>query len=150
MREQQGLWTTLAKKSSNSVTTEMTFWRRRHIQRLFCVLLTTYTKVAEDEVVFSLWLRLDSLYTTKSLTNKLLLKQRLLSLRMNEGTPLIDHLAQLNTILLELRNIDIKVEDEDVSLENYIVAIFLRAFIEQKVLCIISTLIVGLFHVWNL
>ena len=46
----------------------------------------------------------------------MLLKQRLFSLGMNEGMPLRDHLDQLNTILLELRNIDIKVEDEDVAL----------------------------------
>ena len=44
---------------------------------------------------------------------KLLLKQRLFSLRMNEGTPLRDDLDQLNKILLELRNIDVRVEDED-------------------------------------
>lgn len=35
---------------------------------------------------------------------------------MQEGMPLRDHLDQLNTILLELRNIDVKVEDEDSSL----------------------------------
>ena len=45
--------------------------------------------------------------------NKLLLNQRLFSLRMNEGTPLRDHLDQLNTILLKLSNIDVKVKDED-------------------------------------
>ncbi|KAJ4702606.1 Retrovirus-related Pol polyprotein from transposon TNT 1-94 [Melia azedarach] len=33
-----------------------------------------------------------------------------------EGMPLRDHLDQLNTILLELRNIDVKVEDEDAAL----------------------------------
>ena len=32
-------------------------------------------------------------------------------LRMNEGTPLRDHLDQLN--VRNLRNIDVKVEDED-------------------------------------
>ena len=53
---------------------------------------------------------------TKSLTNKLLLKQRLFRLRMQEGTPLRDHLDKLNKILLDLRNIDVKVEDEDAAL----------------------------------
>ena len=50
---------------------------------------------------------------TKSLTNKLLLKQCLFGLRMAEGTQLREHLEQLNTLLLELRNIDVKIEDED-------------------------------------
>ena len=53
---------------------------------------------------------------TKSLTSKLLLKQRLFGLRMHEGTQLRDHLEQLNTLLLELRNIDVKIEDEDAAL----------------------------------
>lgn len=53
---------------------------------------------------------------TKSLTNKLLLKQRLFALRMKEGISLKDHLDQLNTILMELRNIDVKIEDEDAAL----------------------------------
>ena len=52
----------------------------------------------------------------KSLTNKLLLKQRLFSLRMEEGANLREHLDQMNTILLELRNIDVKIEDEDAAL----------------------------------
>ena len=52
----------------------------------------------------------------KSLTNKLLLKQRLFALRMQEGIELHDHLDKLNSILLELRNIDVKVEDEDATL----------------------------------
>jgi len=35
---------------------------------------------------------------------------------MQEGTPLRDHLDQLNTILLDLRNIEVKIEDEDAAL----------------------------------
>ncbi|KAG6387152.1 hypothetical protein SASPL_152337 [Salvia splendens] len=37
-------------------------------------------------------------------------------LRMQEGTPLRDHLENLNKILLDLRNVEVKVEDEDVAL----------------------------------
>lgn len=72
--------------------------------------------VAEEETAVGLWFKLESLYMTKSLTNKLFLKRRLFSLRMEEGTTLRDHLDQLNTILLELRNIDVKVDDEDAAL----------------------------------
>lgn len=35
---------------------------------------------------------------------------------MQEGIELRDHLDKLNSILLELRNIDVKVEDEDATL----------------------------------
>jgi len=53
---------------------------------------------------------------TKSLTNKLYLKQRMFSLRMNEGRPLKEHLDELNTILMDLKNVDVKMEDEDSAL----------------------------------
>ena len=53
---------------------------------------------------------------TKSLTNKLLLKQHMYSLRMQEGMHLRDRLDPSNKILLELCNIDVKVEDEDAAL----------------------------------
>ena len=53
---------------------------------------------------------------TKSLTNKLLLKQRLFSLRMQSGTSLMDHLKNFNSILLDLRNLEVKINDEDVAL----------------------------------
>ena len=74
---------------------------------------------------------------TNSLTNKLLLKQRLSTLRMQEGIEHCDHLDKLNSILLELRNIDVKVEDEDttlillVSLPNYFEN-FVQSFIVGK------------------
>ena len=63
-----------------------------------------------------LWLKLESLYMMKSLTKKLLLKQCLFALRMQEGTQLQDHLDSLNSIMLDLRNINAKVEDEDATL----------------------------------
>jgi len=50
---------------------------------------------------------------TKSLANKLRLKERLYTIRMVEGTPIQSHLNEFNSILLDLENIDIKIDDED-------------------------------------
>ncbi|KAJ4703588.1 Retrovirus-related Pol polyprotein from transposon TNT 1-94 [Melia azedarach] len=89
---------------------------KAHSTIMLCLADDIITEVAEEETAQGLWVKLEGLYMTKSLTNKLFLKQRLFSLRMQEGMPLRDHLDQLNTILLELRNIDVKVEDEDAAL----------------------------------
>nr|KYP69747.1 hypothetical protein KK1_008948 [Cajanus cajan] len=35
---------------------------------------------------------------------------------MKEDTPLKDHLDELNSILMELRDIDVKIEDEDATM----------------------------------
>ncbi|KAL0877160.1 hypothetical protein Bca101_026865 [Brassica carinata] len=53
---------------------------------------------------------------TKSLTDKLLQKQQLFVLHMHEGIEIRDHLDKLNSIFLELRKIDVKVEDEEAAL----------------------------------
>ena len=72
------------------------------------------TEVADQATTAKLWLKLESLYMTKSLTNKLLLlKQRLFSLRMRLGTPVREHMEKLNSILLDLRNLDVKIDDEN-------------------------------------
>ena len=83
---------------------------------MLCLADDIITEIADQDTAARLWLKLESLYTTKSLTNKLLLKQHLFGLRMQEGMPLRDHLDQLNTILLDLRNIEVKIEDEDAAL----------------------------------
>jgi len=54
-----------------------------------------------------------SLYMTKSLANKLWLKERLFALRMSEGTPIQSHLDEFNSIIIDLENLDVKIDDED-------------------------------------
>jgi len=47
-----------------------------------------------EEMATGLWLRLEILYITKSLTNKLYLKKQLYGLRMKKGTIILEHLIQ--------------------------------------------------------
>ncbi|KAK9740681.1 hypothetical protein RND81_03G053700 [Saponaria officinalis] len=120
--KQQWFLASLQKKKKEgaaavAVTAEITSLEEKaHSTIILCLDDDIITEVAEEETVAGLWAKLESLYMTKSLTNKLLLKQRLFNLRMGEGMPLRDHLDQLNTILLDLRNIDVKVDDEDAAL----------------------------------
>jgi hypothetical protein len=60
-----------------------------------------------DDVMFNivskkkttdLWTKLESLYMTKSLKNKIFLKRQLYSLCMKEGTKIVDHLNTCNTL----------------------------------------------------
>ncbi|KAG8492047.1 hypothetical protein CXB51_015709 [Gossypium anomalum] len=57
--------------------------------------------------------RLETLYTTKSLANRLVLKQRLFTFRMNEGELLRDHISQFITLLNDLKNVEVYIDDED-------------------------------------
>ena len=81
MLKQQGLWAPLARKSADPITDEMAVLEEKaHSTILLCLADDIITEVAEEETAQGMWVKLESLYMTKSLTNKLLLKQRLLSL----------------------------------------------------------------------
>ena len=62
------------------------------------------------------WLKLESLYMTKSLTNRLRLKQRLYTLHMSEGISLKSHIGEFSSIVTELSKIDVHIDDEDQAL----------------------------------
>ncbi|MFQ6630484.1 hypothetical protein Gotur_008661, partial [Gossypium turneri] len=61
----------------------------------------------------ALWKKLETLYATKSLANRLVLKQRLFTFRMNEGELLRDHINQFITLLNYLKNVEVHINDED-------------------------------------
>ncbi|KAG6499814.1 hypothetical protein ZIOFF_039606 [Zingiber officinale] len=78
-----------------------------------CLTHEVLREVIHETTAAGLWLKLESQYMTKSLANKLRLKDRLYLLRMQEGTPIQSHLDEFNSIIIDLENLDIKIEDED-------------------------------------
>ncbi|MFQ6658975.1 hypothetical protein Gotur_028041, partial [Gossypium turneri] len=66
-----------------------------------------------EKTLFALWKRLETLYATKPLANRLVLKQRLFMFRMNEGELLRDHISQFITLLNNLKNVKVQIDDED-------------------------------------
>jgi hypothetical protein len=84
--------------------------------------LSTIHLLLEDQVLFNiveemtkegLWTKLEILYMTKNLSNKIFLKRQLYSLQMKEGTKITDHLNVFNTLICQLTNMEVKFEDED-------------------------------------
>ena len=78
-----------------------------------CLSNEVLREVICEKTTSGVWLKLESLYMTKSLTNKLVLKQKLIMLRMAEGTSIKAHLDEFSSIILDLENIDEVIEDED-------------------------------------
>ncbi|GJZ24612.1 retrovirus-related pol polyprotein from transposon TNT 1-94 [Tanacetum coccineum] len=70
-------------------------------------------EVIHETTMAGLWLKLESLYMTKSLVNKLRLKDRLYTFHIKPGTSIQDHLDEFNTILIDLENLDVDIDDED-------------------------------------
>nr|GEV20934.1 retrotransposon protein, putative, Ty1-copia subclass [Tanacetum cinerariifolium] len=62
------------------------------------------------------WSKLETLYMTKSLANKLYLKKKLYTFYMPVGRKIFEHIDEFNKIVLDLANIEAKFEDEDLAL----------------------------------
>lgn len=56
---------------------------------------------------------IEELYMTKSLANKLRLKERLYTIHMSEGTSVQSHLNEFNSIIVDIESLDVKIDDED-------------------------------------
>ena len=61
-----------------------------------------------------IWEKLKSLYMSKSVTNWLLLKSN--DLRLLEGKLIKLHLDEFYSIVLDLQNIDVSLDDEDLAI----------------------------------
>ncbi|KAL0284885.1 UNVERIFIED_CONTAM: Retrovirus-related Pol polyprotein from transposon TNT 1-94 [Sesamum calycinum] len=59
------------------------------------------------------WKKLEIHFMSKSITNKLYLKQRLYGLKMQEGSDLVQHVNVFNQIITDLARLDVNIEDED-------------------------------------
>uniref|UniRef100_A0A2N9GFK1 CCHC-type domain-containing protein n=1 Tax=Fagus sylvatica TaxID=28930 RepID=A0A2N9GFK1_FAGSY len=69
--------------------------------------------IMEENSTIGIWLNLEKIYMSKSLTNKLHLKQKLYGLKMTKGADLRQHINTFKQIISDMLRIDIKFEDED-------------------------------------
>ncbi|GLT72015.1 hypothetical protein SLA2020_439880 [Shorea laevis] len=115
---QQGLAKILDGKAPSTSSSEKSveLEEKAHSSILLSLSDGVLREVADEETAAGLWKKLENLYMKKSLTNRLFLKQRLYTLKMEEGTPLGNHLDEFNKILMDLKNIDIQIDDEDQAL----------------------------------
>jgi hypothetical protein len=70
-------------------------------------------EVMHEKSAATLWKKLKELYMTKSVANKLRLKERLYTIRISEGTSMHSHLNEFNSIIMDLESLDVKIDYED-------------------------------------
>ncbi|GJV93371.1 retrotransposon protein, putative, ty1-copia subclass [Tanacetum coccineum] len=73
-------------------------------------------EVLKETTAASLWLKLEQICMTKDLTSKMHLKQKLFSLKMQEGGSLLDHLSVFKEIVTDLEAMEVKYDEEDLGL----------------------------------
>ncbi|KAK2968978.1 hypothetical protein RJ640_012432 [Escallonia rubra] len=60
-----------------------------------------------------LWQKLEKIYMSKSLSNRLYLKKDMYQLRMDECSDLGNHISEFNRLVAQLSSIDVKLKEED-------------------------------------
>jgi hypothetical protein len=114
---QQGLQKVLEGKTKKPTRMIDEDWEDLNARALstirLCLADEVLVNITREETKTSLWNRLESLYMTKSLMNKILFNRLLYSLQMKEGTKITDHLNVFNTLIFQLSSIQVKYEDED-------------------------------------
>lgn len=70
-------------------------------------------EVSRETTAAGVWAKLEQLYMTKSLANRLYMKQRLYSYKFTQDRGIGEQLDEFNKLLDDLENIDVKIEDEE-------------------------------------
>ena len=78
-----------------------------------CVSDSVLLNVSGEATTKALWDKLGTLYQSKSLVNKLLLRKKLYNPTMKDGDLVTKHLNAFNTVVSQLASVDIKISDED-------------------------------------
>jgi hypothetical protein len=69
--------------------------------------------VLEEATTKYLWDKLENLYQSKSLVNKIFLRKKLYYLRIRDGDSVENHLNSFNNVVGQLVSVEIKISDED-------------------------------------
>nr|GEV33800.1 retrovirus-related Pol polyprotein from transposon TNT 1-94 [Tanacetum cinerariifolium] len=83
---------------------------------ILCLSNKVLREVTGKMTAAGVWSKLETLYMTKSLANKLYLKKKLYTFCMPFGRNISEHIDEFNKIVLDLANIEVKFEDEDLAL----------------------------------
>jgi hypothetical protein len=69
-----------------------------------------------EKTVTALWLKLESIYMSKYLTNKTHMKMKLFTHKLQEGVSVLNHLAAFKEIVTDLKSMKVEYDDEDLGL----------------------------------
>ncbi|GJY59855.1 retrovirus-related pol polyprotein from transposon TNT 1-94 [Tanacetum coccineum] len=91
-------------------------YKKAYSALLLCLDNKVLREFNKEDSVVRVWLKLETLYMTKSLANKLYLKKNLFTFYMHSGKILSEYIDEFNKLICDLANIDIDIDDEDQAL----------------------------------
>nr|GEW09586.1 retrotransposon protein, putative, Ty1-copia subclass [Tanacetum cinerariifolium] len=90
--------------------------KKAHSAVILCLGNKVLREVTRETTAAGVWSKLETLYMTNSLANKLYLKKKLYTFYMSAGRKISKHIDEFNKIVLDLANIEVKFEDEELAL----------------------------------
>ncbi|KAL8476571.1 hypothetical protein ACS0TY_029029 [Phlomoides rotata] len=103
-------------ESSTSRERKVEIMEKAHSAIILCLGDRPLREVSKEKTVIDVWKKFESLYQTKSVSNKLYVKQRLLYFRMSEDKNLNEQIDTFNRYVDDLEDLDVKLEDDDKTL----------------------------------
>ena len=70
------------------------------------------SEISGETTAKGIWNKLEELYMKKSLTNRLILLRTFFTYKMKEGTSLKAHLNVFDDLLMKMKAVDLKIEEE--------------------------------------
>ena len=114
---QQGLHKALdevSKKRATMIDLDLEDLDARALSTItLCMVDEVLFKIVEESTPTRLWEKLEKLYMTKSLTNRIYLKRQLYNLQMKEGVKVAENLNVFNTLICQLSYMEVKIQEED-------------------------------------
>ncbi|KAL8480486.1 hypothetical protein ACS0TY_027138 [Phlomoides rotata] len=105
-----------SEESSSTAAKKAEINEKAHSAIILCLGDKPLREVCKEKTAIDVWRKLESLYQTKSVSNKLYVKQKLLDFRMDDGKDLNEQLDIFNRYIDELEDLDVKMEDDDKAL----------------------------------
>ena len=116
----QKLHKALDGKDKKPATMEDNEWDEMDGEACAAIILCLERDVAfeiKDEITATgMWDSLESKYLTKTLSNKSYLKTKMYKHKMQEGGNLRNHIREFERIISDLKDVDVKVDDDDQAL----------------------------------
>ncbi|KAL8490772.1 hypothetical protein ACS0TY_022680 [Phlomoides rotata] len=105
-----------SEESSATAAKKAEINEKAHSAIILCLGDKPLREVCKEKTAIDIWRKLESLYQTKSVSNKLYVKQKLLDFRMSDGKDLNEQLDIFNRYIDDLEDLDVKIEDDDKAL----------------------------------
>ncbi|GKD92962.1 hypothetical protein Tco_1372799, partial [Tanacetum coccineum] len=80
--------------------------KKAHNTVILCLCNKVLREVIEETTAMGFWSKLETLYMTESLANKLYLKKKLYTFYMSVGRKISEHIDKFNKTVLNLANIE--------------------------------------------